>query len=91
MKKQKKLLVLAAAGLLASCICACSSDGNESTADTQTGETSQTSADTSEDTSSGETVTLRFSWWGNDARHEKTLKVIEMFQEQHPNIVIEPE
>ena len=91
MKKQKKLLVLAAAGLLASCICGCSFDGNESTADTQTGETSQTSADTSEDTSSGETVTLRFSWWGNDARHEKTLKVIEMFQEQHPNIVIEPE
>lgn len=36
-------------------------------------------------------VTLRFSWWGNDARHEKTLKVIEMYQKQHPNITIEPE
>lgn len=36
-------------------------------------------------------VTIRFSWWGNDARHEKTLKVIEMYQKQHPNVTIEPE
>jgi multiple sugar transport system substrate-binding protein len=36
-------------------------------------------------------VTLRFAWWGSQDRHEKTLKVIEMFEEEHPNIEIQPE
>ena len=36
-------------------------------------------------------VTLRFMWWGGDARHEATLKVIEMFEQLHPNVTIEPE
>jgi oligogalacturonide transport system substrate-binding protein len=38
-----------------------------------------------------EQITLRFSWWGGDARHEATLKVIEAFMAKNPNIVIEPE
>lgn len=38
-----------------------------------------------------EPVTLRFSWWGGDARLEATLKVIEDFEALHPNITIEPE
>ena len=41
--------------------------------------------------SADETITLRFSWWGGDARHEATMKVIEQFEELHPNITIEPE
>lgn len=36
-------------------------------------------------------VTLRFSWWGSQSRHEKTLRVIEMFEEKYPNIKIQPE
>jgi oligogalacturonide transport system substrate-binding protein len=36
-------------------------------------------------------VTLRFSWWGTDPRHEATLKVIEAFEKANPNIKIEPE
>ncbi|MCL2214082.1 MAG: ABC transporter substrate-binding protein [Treponema sp.] len=36
-------------------------------------------------------VTLRFSWWGTDARHEATLAVIDAFHRQYPNIRIEPE
>lgn len=38
-----------------------------------------------------DTVTLRFSWWGTDARHEATLAVIEAFEKQNPNIKIEAE
>lgn len=38
-----------------------------------------------------EQITLRFSWWGGDARLEATLKVIEQFEALHPNITIEPE
>ena len=36
-------------------------------------------------------VTLRFMWWGGDARHEATIQVIEKYMEAHPNVVIEPE
>ena len=38
-----------------------------------------------------EPVTLRFSWWGGDARHEATLKVIEQFEALYPNVTIEAE
>lgn len=38
-----------------------------------------------------EPVTLRFSWWGGDARHEATLAVIEQFEELYPWITIEAE
>jgi len=36
-------------------------------------------------------VTLRFNWWGSDARHAQTQKVIDLFEEAHPNIKIQPE
>lgn len=36
-------------------------------------------------------VELRFAWWGSQGRHDRTLKVIEKFQELHPNIKIKPE
>ncbi|RAK06866.1 multiple sugar transport system substrate-binding protein [Halanaerobium saccharolyticum] len=38
-----------------------------------------------------EEVTLRFAWWGSQSRHERTLRVIEMFEEEYPNIKIQPE
>ncbi|MGN0774312.1 MAG: ABC transporter substrate-binding protein [Candidatus Ventricola sp.] len=38
-----------------------------------------------------ENITLRFSWWGGDARHEATMKVIEQYEALHPNVTIEPE
>ncbi len=45
----------------------------------------------SESKSSDEQVTLRFSWWGGDARHKATLEVIEAFEKEYPNIKIEAE
>ncbi len=33
-------------------------------------------------------IELRFAWWGSQDRHERTIKVIEMFQKEHPNIKI---
>lgn len=44
-----------------------------------------------ENGSSDENVTLRFSWWGGDERHEATLAVIEAYEKEHPNITIEAE
>lgn len=38
--------------------------------------------------SSGDKIELRFAWWGSQDRHDRTIKVIQMFEQQHPNINI---
>ncbi len=38
-----------------------------------------------------EEVTLRFSWWGGDERHESTLAAIKLFEEKNPSIKISAE
>ena len=40
---------------------------------------------------SGESVTLRFAWWGGDDRHTATLKAIEEYQKLNPHVKIEAE
>lgn len=39
----------------------------------------------------GENVSLRFAWWGSDARHEATLNAIELYESKYPNVKIEGE
>ncbi|ASA26261.1 sugar ABC transporter substrate-binding protein [Paenibacillus donghaensis] len=41
--------------------------------------------------SSADPVTLRIAWWGGDTRHSYTQQVIDMYEEQNPNVTIEPE
>ncbi|GAB3183150.1 extracellular solute-binding protein [Nesterenkonia halophila] len=36
-------------------------------------------------------VSLRFTWWGSDSRHETTQEIIDNFNEEHPNITVEGE
>ncbi|TDV54793.1 ABC transporter substrate-binding protein [Actinophytocola oryzae] len=40
---------------------------------------------------SNEPVTLRFTWWGSDARHQRTQQVIKLFQAKHKNITVKGE
>ena len=35
-------------------------------------------------------VTLRILWWGGQARHDKTLKVLDMYQQSTPHVKNEP-
>ncbi len=37
------------------------------------------------------TTELRIAWWGNPTRDERTLAVIDMYQEVNPDVIIEPE
>jgi multiple sugar transport system substrate-binding protein len=37
------------------------------------------------------TATLRLSWWGSNDRHQKTLKLIKLFEQKHPGVTITPE
>lgn len=36
-------------------------------------------------------VTIKFSWWGGESRHDKTMEIIEKFEEKYPDIKIKPE
>jgi pectin-derived oligosaccharide transport system substrate-binding protein len=40
---------------------------------------------------SNDPVTLRFTWWGSDARHQRTQQVIKLFQAKHKNITVKGE
>ncbi len=46
---------------------------------------------TTDDSASGEKVVLNMAWWGSQARHDKTIAVIEMYEAQNPNVDIEYE
>lgn len=44
------------------------------------------------DTSSSATGgTLRFAWWGNPTRDERTLQVVRLFEQKNPGVTIETE
>jgi len=40
--------------------------------------------------SAEEEITIRIAWWGSQVRHDKTLAVIELFEEKFPHIDIQP-
>lgn len=61
---------------------------------TSTGDNSSGGTNGSKQTQNGqqnEQVTLRFSWWGSDARHQQTLEAMEAYSKLYPNITIEGE
>ncbi|GIN58620.1 putative ABC transporter substrate-binding protein YesO [Lederbergia ruris] len=41
--------------------------------------------------SDGDQVELRMVWWGSQDRHDRTLKVIDQYMEENPNVTISPE
>ncbi|WP_159886177.1 ABC transporter substrate-binding protein [Paenibacillus puerhi] len=82
MKKKAKLLAAVLAATTA--LTACGGNGNnESQPSGSTG--------TGNNESASKEVTLRFSWWGNDARHQATLKAIDAYTKLNPNVKIEAE
>jgi oligogalacturonide transport system substrate-binding protein len=94
MKRMSKIFVLVLAAVLIFTLTACGNSSVQST-NNQTSDSNQSNSTGSNSNNSGsntqENITLRFSWWGGDARHEATLKAIELYESKHPNIKIEPE
>ncbi|WP_324649395.1 ABC transporter substrate-binding protein [Georgenia sp. H159] len=55
-------------------------------------------ADTSDDSPAADSTegadgeaTIRFSWWGSDARHQLNQELIEAFEAEHPDITVTPD
>ena len=97
MKKRVRLQAKAAAVLGAAVLltaCGSGGGGQQTQAPAQ-GEEKKTEAAKTEAApaaeGNGETVELRISWWGSDARHEATLEVLDLFMEKYPNIKVSAE
>lgn len=79
--KKKALVSLALSGLLLTALlsgCSSSSKNSDKTA------TKKTEFPT-------EDVTIKFSWWGADNRHEAMKKIVKLYEKKHPNITVKVE
>jgi oligogalacturonide transport system substrate-binding protein len=90
MKKKQALYLLCVGLLVFSLLSGCASSTPAADADTSTSApaSSVTQADGS---ATGEPISLRFSWWGGDSRHQATLEALTKYHELNPNITIEGE
>ncbi len=86
--KLKKALVLA---MSCAMIFGGTGCGKEPAKDTPVTETNKEQEPAKEEKKEGEQITLRMAWWGSQARHDATTKVIEMYEAQNPNVKIEAE
>lgn len=96
MKAKKLTAVVLACSMLAGMVAGCSTSsgsGETSQPETQKAQTQSPDKETEAVSTSGghEPVTLRFSWWGGDARHEATLAALDSFMEKYPWITVEAE
>ncbi|KEZ88536.1 extracellular solute-binding protein [Lacrimispora celerecrescens] len=89
MRKVTKLTCLLLTGMMAAtALTGCT---NKPAATSSGAETEKAADQTTAGKSTAEQITLRFMWWGGDARNEATLAVIEQYQKLHPEVKIEAE
>ncbi len=90
MKLKSKVGIFALAAVLSASIFAgCGTGGASSESATPPPSASGSSA--SQSASPAGDVSLRFSWWGGDARHEATLATIDLYMKKYPNVKIDAE
>ena len=91
----KKLFALSMVIFLLVSVAACGGANNPPVAQqpaADSGAAAEAPAASADEAGSGEIAgELRIVWWGGDARHERTLEVIDMFEEKHPGITMVPE
>lgn len=90
MKAGSKLLAIVLSLAMVSTLmagCGGKSGGDSSKA----ANTGTTDAQSSKAADGKEPITLRFSWWGSQARNDQTLKVVDMFQKENPWITVDSE
>lgn len=87
----KKLTTTLVAASLMIGLAACGSGNNDNNAGNAAASGSAGSSASATAKSDDKPVTVRVAWWGGQARHDYTLKVIDMYEKLHPNVTIEPE
>lgn len=85
MKKKTWLSVLLVTMMLVVAACGGKTDNNAN----QSGKNDEGNANSGG--SSGKQVELRMAWWGGQERHDRTLQVIELYEEKNPDVKITAE
>lgn len=91
----KRIVLILFALTLVFSLAACGNNGDSGNDSNNT----NTSSNSNNTNSSGnvdkedkpEEVTLRMAWWGSQPRHDYTLEVIDLYEQQNPHVTIEPE
>lgn len=96
MKRFKITSAVLASALAATAVAGCgSSSGTSGTTTTAASSSTTTTAAASSGSASGGAgsgqVTLRMAWWGSQTRHDRTIKAIELYEKNNPNVKIEYE
>ncbi|MFX3631603.1 MAG: ABC transporter substrate-binding protein [Candidatus Pristimantibacillus sp.] len=91
MKRTLSSLLIMALFITILAACGSGNNGNQEPAKaTDTPASSPAATEAAKD-KEPEPVTLRITWWGGQARHDYTLKVIEQYTALNPHVKIEPE
>jgi multiple sugar transport system substrate-binding protein len=83
------LTVISLASVMA--LAGCSSGGGSGTAKSDKADPAKPAATDTEKKTDTKPVNLKIMWWGPDARHQATLKALELYSQQNPNVKFTPE
>ncbi|MBW7453331.1 extracellular solute-binding protein [Paenibacillus sepulcri] len=81
LKMRKKIILTVLTAVMGISLTACggASPGAETTGNNQPAETGS------------KPVKLRINWWGSQPRHDATLKILDLYTKENPNVTFEPE
>lgn len=88
-RKVKRMLALGIAGVMMGSLAACGGSADSKTEQAASVAADSTSGGESTAGAAGAPVTLKFSWWGNQNRHDYTQKILDKYTELHPNVTFE--
>lgn len=74
-KRRKKITALLLVAVMGASLAACGSSSDKGS----NGGSSE----------SGDKVTLKFTWWGSQSRHDYTQKMLDAYTKEHPNVEFE--
>ena len=83
--KKKSLRTLLVSGLVLTAILAGCGSKDKSSAKTDDSDGAKAGEITKKD------VTIKFSWWGADNRHEAMKKVVDLYEKANPNVTVDVE
>ena len=89
---KRKLALLLTAAMTAASLAACgssSASGDPAADTTAAAETGASETAESTDGSNSGSANLVMAWWGNQTRNERTQKIIDLYSEQNPGVVID--